>query len=98
MWMMWLAFADAGIRSGINEPLMDQCREMRLPRPGWRRAVSNRPAAVVAAEDFALPGGRPDCAAARCRRFRVLSGDNLLDAMISLGREAAFGAAVASRQ
>ena len=70
MWMMWLAFVDASIRSGMNAPQWTNVAKcVCLGLVGDALFRTDR-LAVVAAEDFALPGGRPDLAAARYRRFR----------------------------
>jgi hypothetical protein len=98
MWMMWLAFADASIRSGMNAPQWTNVAKciclglvgdalFRTDRPLSSRLKISR----YRADD-------PTLQQRVIGDFASLGGDSLLDAMIGLGREAAFGAAVASRQ
>jgi hypothetical protein len=98
MWLMWLAFVDTSIRSGMNAPQWTNVAKciclglvgdalFRTDRPPSSRLKISR----YRADD-------PTLQQRVVGDFASLSGTNLLDAMIGLGREAAFGAAVASRQ
>jgi hypothetical protein len=95
MWLMWLAFADASIRSGIEAAK-------------W--AALARSICLGLVGDALFRTDRPPAARLKITRYRTddpvlrqhviddfaqLNGAALLDAMIGLGREAAFGAPVA---
>lgn len=95
MWLMWLAFADAGIRSGMKAAQWSSVGKciclglvgdalFRTDRPPPSRLKITR----YRAED-------PDVRQRVVGDFASLNGDNLLNAMVGLGREARFGAAVA---
>jgi hypothetical protein len=95
MWLMWLAFADASIRSGIKAPQWSSVAKciclglvgdalFRTDRPPPSRLKITR----YSADD-------PTLRQRVVGDFAGLSGDALLNAMISLGREARFGAPVA---
>jgi hypothetical protein len=95
MWMMWLAFVDTSIRSGMNTPQWTNVAKciclglvgdalFRTDRPPSSRLKISR----YRADD-------PTVQQRVIGDFASLSGANLLDAMIGLGREAAFGAPVA---
>ena len=98
MWMMWLAFADACIRSGMNAPQwtnVAKCICLGLVGDALFR-TDRSPSSRLKISRY-----RADDPTVQQRvvgDFAGLSGDSLLDAMISLGREAAFGAVVASRK
>jgi hypothetical protein len=94
MWLMWLAFADASIRLGMNAPQWTRntkciCLGMvgdalfRTDRPPNARLKITR----YSAQD-------PDVRARVVNDFVPLSGDALQDAVIGLAREALFGAPV----
>jgi hypothetical protein len=92
---MWLAFIDASIRSGMNAPQWSNVAKciclglvgdalFRTDRPMSSRLKISR----YRADD-------PTLQQRVIGDFAALSGAGLLDAMIGLGREAAFGAPVA---
>ena len=95
MWLMWLACADASMRAGIKVPQWTSVAKciclglvgdalFRTDRPPSSRLKITRYSATDPTLQQRVTGD-----------FASLSGDNLLTAMIGLGREALFGAAVA---
>ena len=95
MWMMWLAFADTSIRLGMNAPQWTSIAKcICLGLVGDALFRTDRPLS----SRLKITRYRADDPTLQQRvigDFASLSGDNLLDAMIGLGREAAFGAAIA---
>ena len=91
MWLFWLAFADACIRRNVSPSWPDIAKSIcfgmvgdalfRTDRPPAERLKINR----YRADD-------PDVRRKIGNDFDALSGVNLLDAIISLAREAMFGA------
>jgi hypothetical protein len=95
MWLMWLAFADASIRSGIKVPQWTSIAKcICLGLVGDALFRTDRPAP----SRLKISRYRADDPTLRQRvvgDFATLNGNTLLDATIGLGREARFGAPVA---
>jgi hypothetical protein len=95
MWLMWLAFADASIRTGIEAATWTAlARSICLGLVGDALFRTDRPPAA----QLKITRYRTDDPALRQHvidDFAPLDGAALLDAMIGLGREAALGAPTA---
>jgi hypothetical protein len=94
MWLMWLASADASIRLGMNAPAWTgAARCVCLGLVGDALFRTDRPLG----SRLKITRYRADDPTVRDRvvgDFAALKDNDLLDAMIGLGREARFGAAV----
>jgi hypothetical protein len=95
MWLMWLAFADASIRSGMKVAQWTSIAKcICLGLVGDALFRTDRPPP----SQLKISRYRADDPTLRERvvgDFAALSGNTLLEAMIGLGREARFGAPVA---